>query len=67
MLHPLAPDAIRLGGEEDAEMGAFSTAATGLRIANLTSLFDDYVPFGLEAGVIDDTRSSAIAQRRNRP
>ena len=32
-----------------------------------TSLFDDYVPFGLEAAVLDDTRSSAVALRRNRP
>jgi hypothetical protein len=48
-------------------MGVFSVAANGLRAANLTSLFDDYVPFGLEAGVLDDTRSSAAAQRRNRP
>jgi hypothetical protein len=67
MLHPLTRDAIRLGGEGDTEMGAFSAAAEGLRLANLTSLFDDYVPFGLEAGVIDDTRSSAVALRRNRP
>jgi hypothetical protein len=67
MLHPLTRDAIRLGGEGDSEMGAFSAAAEGLRLANLTSLFDDYVPFGLEAGVIDDTRSSAVALRRNRP
>jgi hypothetical protein len=67
MLHPLTRDAIRLGGEGDTEMGAFSAVADGLRLANLTSLFDDYVPFSLEAGVIDDTRSSAVALRRNRP
>ena len=67
MLHALTRDAIRLGGEHDTEMGAFSAAAEGLRVANLTSLFDDYVPFGLEAGVIDDTRSSAVALRRDRP
>jgi hypothetical protein len=67
MLHPLTRDAIRLGGEHDSEMGVFSDAAEGLRVANLTSLFDDYVPFGLEAGVIDDTRSTAVALRRNRP
>jgi hypothetical protein len=67
MLHPLTRDAIRLGGEHDTEMGVFSAAAEGLRVANLTSLFDDYVPVGLEAGVIDDTRSTAVAYRRNRP
>lgn len=67
MLHPLTRDAIRLGGENETEMGVFSAAAEGLRVANLTSLFDDYVPFGLEAAVLDDTRSSAVALRRNRP
>jgi hypothetical protein len=67
MLHPLTRDAIRLGGENDSEMGVFSAAAEGLRLANLASFFDDYVPFGLEAGVIDDTRSTAVALQRNRP
>jgi len=67
MLHPLTRDAIRLGGENETEMGVFSAAAEGLRVANLTSLFDDYVPFGLEAAVLDDARSSAVALRRNRP
>jgi hypothetical protein len=67
MLHPLTSDAIRLGGENNAEMGVFSAAAEGLRMANLLSLFEDYVPFGLEAGILDDTRSSAVATRRNRP
>jgi hypothetical protein len=67
MLHPMTADAIRLGGENDSEMGVFSTAAHGLRMANLASLFDDFVPLGLEAGLVDDTRSSAVATRRNRP
>ncbi len=67
MLSPMTADAIRLGGEGETEMGVFSAAAEGLRMANLTSLFDDFVPFGLEAGLIDDTRSSAVATRRNRP
>lgn len=67
MLSPLCSDAIRLGGENDSEMGVFSAVAEGLRRDNLITLFDDYVPVGLEAGVIDDTRSSAVALRRNRP
>jgi hypothetical protein len=67
MLHAVTSDRIRLGGEGDSEMGAFSSAAEGLRRANLTSLFDDYLPFGLEAAVLDDTRSSGAAQRRNTP
>jgi hypothetical protein len=67
MLHGLTRDAIRVGGEDDTEMGVFSSAAEGLRFANLRSLFNDYVPFGLEAGVIDDTRSTAVAMGRDRP
>ncbi|WP_227243357.1 hypothetical protein [Paraburkholderia caribensis] len=67
MLHAAASDGIRLGGENGTEMGAFSSAAEGLRRTNLESLFDDYIPFGLEAGVIDDTRSSLAAQMRNPP
>ena len=33
-------------------------------MANLTSLFEDYVPFGLEAGLVDDTRSSAVVDAK---
>ncbi|OLL27488.1 hypothetical protein BTH42_32100 [Burkholderia sp. SRS-W-2-2016] len=67
MLHAAVSDGIRLGGENDTEMGAFSSAADGLRRANLESLFDDYTPFGIEACVIDDTRSSLAAQLRTQP
>lgn len=67
MLHPLTSAAIASGGEGDSEMGVFSASAERLRMSNIESLFDDYVPFGLEAGLIDDTRSTAVAQRRNRP
>jgi len=67
MLHPLASEMIRLGGEGEAEIGAFARAAEGLRMANIRRLFDEALPFGLEAGLIDDTRSSAAAARRNIP
>lgn len=67
MLHPMTGDAIARGGEGESEMGAFSRSATALRMANVRSLFDDYLPFGNEAGLIDDTRSSAVSMRRNRP
>ncbi len=67
MLHQLCPDAIRSGGEEDVEMGAFARAASGIAVANLVALFDDYLPVALEAGVIDDTRSAAVTARRNVP
>ncbi|MFU8874982.1 hypothetical protein [Micromonospora sp. SL4-19] len=67
MLHPLCPDAIRTGGEGECEMGAFARAAFGIATANLVSLLDDFLPVALEAGVIDDTRSAAVAARRNLP
>jgi hypothetical protein len=67
MLHPLCSAGIATGGEGDCEMGAFARAAERLRMLNIESLFEDYLPFGLEAGLIDDSRSSAVAQRRNRP
>jgi hypothetical protein len=67
MLHPLCPDAIRLGGEDECEMGAFARSAFGIASANLSSLFDDYVPTALQVGIIDDTRSAAIASRRDVP
>ena len=67
MLAANCPETIRMGGEAEAEMGAFSAVATGLRYANMRRLFEDYIPFGTEAGLIDDTRSSAVALRRNRP
>jgi hypothetical protein len=67
LLHPLCPEEVRSGGDGDAEMGAFARAAFGIATANLVSLFDDYLPVALEAGVIDDTRSAAVAHRRNVP
>jgi hypothetical protein len=67
MLHPLASDLLRTGGEEQAEIGAFARAAAGLRMANIRRLFDEVLPFGLEAALIDDTRSTQAFQRRNVP
>lgn len=67
MLHPLCPDSVRSGGDEDAEMGAFARAAYGIAVSNVRALSDEYLPVALEAGIIDETRSSAVAARRNRP
>jgi hypothetical protein len=67
MLHALCPDAIRAGGESESEMGAFSAAAYGIAAANLTNLFAESLPLALGGAVLDDTRSSAIANWRNRP
>ncbi|WP_171169984.1 hypothetical protein [Streptomyces sp. I05A-00742] len=67
MLHPLCPDSVRSGGEGDVEMGAFARAAFGIAVADVRALFDEYLPVALAARVIDDTRSGAVAARRNRP
>ncbi|MFF1867636.1 hypothetical protein [Streptomyces sp. CB03911] len=67
LLHPLAPDGIRSGGEDEAEMGAFADAAFGITVADVRALTEEYLPVALEAGIIDDTRSSAVTARRNKP
>lgn len=67
MLHALCPDAIRRGGEGQSEIGAFCSAAFGIATTNLTALFPEYLPVAQGAAVLDDTRSGAVAHRRNRP
>jgi hypothetical protein len=67
MLSPHVSDLLTEGGEGGAEIGAFAQTAAGLRLANIERLFAEVLPFGLEAGVIDDTRSTAAARRRNVP
>lgn len=67
LLHPLCPEGIRAGGEGGTEMGVFGPWAASLRRANLASLFDDFIPFGLEAAILDDAQSAPQALRRNRP
>ncbi|MFJ5776184.1 hypothetical protein [Streptomyces sp. NPDC093094] len=67
MLHPRCPDSVRSGGYGDAEMGVFARAAYGIAVADVRALSDEYLPVALEAGIIDETCSSAVAARRNRP
>ncbi|MGG7566508.1 hypothetical protein ACQ5SO_10145 [Rhodovulum sp. DZ06] len=67
LLHPLADPGLRTGGEGGTEMGAFAAHGAAVRRANLTALFDDYLPFGAEAAILDDGRSTPAAMRRNRP
>ena len=65
--HPLSPAGIRQGGEGGTEMGVFGPWAASLRRENLVSLFDDFIPFGLEAAILEDTLSSPQSLRRNKP
>lgn len=67
LLHPLCPPVIREGGEGGTEMGAFGPWGSSLRRDNLTSLFDDFIPFGQEAALIEDTLSASQALRRYTP
>ncbi len=47
--------AFALGGAVDGgELGAFSAAATGRRLANMQLVLDEYVPYGVADGVIDE-------------
>ena len=45
------PDEIATGAEDGSEMGAFSSLKQPQRVANLRTVVDEYLRFGLEAGV----------------
>lgn len=45
------PQAITTGGEDGAEMGAYRFLEQGRREANLRLRLDEYLPFGLRAGL----------------
>jgi hypothetical protein len=45
------PEAIRRGGEDDGEMGAFHDLQQFRRESYLRARLDDYLRLGLEAGV----------------
>ena len=61
------PREIAFGGEDETEMGAYRFLGGAIRIANLTDLFADFVPFGMEAAALSADRSSVDASRRNLP
>jgi hypothetical protein len=45
------PPEIRAGAEDGSEMGAYSSLKQPQRVANLRTVVDEYLRFGLEAGV----------------
>ena len=51
MLDVQCPGGIRLGAENGSEMGAFCALDLPLREANLRASLDEFLPFGLEAGI----------------
>lgn len=51
-LHLACPEPIRRGAEDGSEMGCFSRLRQPQREANLRLRLDEYLPFGLQAGLI---------------
>jgi hypothetical protein len=51
-LHLGAPREIRTGAEDGSEMGAFSHLKHPERESNLRIRLQEYLPFGLDAGII---------------
>lgn len=54
LAHEAAPE-LRTGADNEAEMGAFNRLMEAQRIANLRIRLDEYLPAGLEAGLIFET------------
>jgi hypothetical protein len=54
-LRDSAPAEIRGGAEDGAEMGAFCHLQQPQRAANLRQRLDEYLPFGLDAGIVPVT------------
>jgi hypothetical protein len=46
------PAEILEGGENESEIGAMNALGNRARIANLRDALEEYLPFGLEAGLI---------------
>jgi hypothetical protein len=51
-LGPACPDELRTGAENEAEMGVFNFLMQPQREANLRANLDEYLRFGLEAGIL---------------
>lgn len=67
LLSPRCATEIRRGGEGGTEMGAFAATGEPMRLGNITTLFDDYLPVALEGAVLDDTRDAASTNLRSLP
>jgi len=51
-LHKNCPEQISTGADDGSEMGSFSSLKQPQRKANLLTALDEYLPLGLEAGII---------------
>ena len=54
-LRRVAPDQIRTGADDEAEMGAFHDLFQPQRESNMRARLDEYLRFGLEAGIFYET------------
>jgi hypothetical protein len=54
------PPEITGGTEDEGEMGAFNFLASHQRLTNLTMRMDEYPRFGLEAGMVFETRGGSM-------
>jgi hypothetical protein len=52
-LDPACPAEISVGAESGTELGAFAGRMAPQRAAALRAALDEYLPYGLEAGIID--------------
>jgi hypothetical protein len=50
-----APEQIRTGADDESEMGAFHDVFAPQRESNLRARLDEYLRFGLEAGIFYQT------------
>ncbi|MCW3846491.1 hypothetical protein OF829_04520 [Sphingomonas sp. LB-2] len=51
-LHPLAHPALRKGGDDGGEIGAFRTPSSALLEANVDATLDEYLRLGMAAGIL---------------
>jgi|GEM_PF-3775812 len=51
-LHPLTHPALRSGGEDGGEIGAFRSPSSALLEANVDATFDEYLRLGMAAGML---------------
>ena len=55
LLHPATPQQLRCGASDGGEMGAFHHVGAPQRLAALGTRLDEFMRFGLEAGLIVET------------
>lgn len=60
VLHPACPRAIRSGAEDGGEMGAFHDRRYALALEAVSTKLQDFLPLGLDAVLIPDSRLHGV-------